>query len=201
MLTLNYPMWVKQKVPSLAAFAVRQGNPALARPSELADGDLMVAVERCPSSTLIDPSGWSIRRRESNGTWAFSIYTKTAASEPSTWTFGGERVVLSAWRNATGVDVVGAAQYTPGGGLEIPAPSITATRAGILIGCYAATANSTSLTFSAMDGMTAIATTSSSDAAAYQQRVGRGPGATGIKKAELSSSSSVTAYGALIQIY
>lgn len=69
-----------------------QTTITVTKPSQTADGDILIAVTTGPDSAITAPSGWLLVAFASDGTsnHRSALYRKTASSEPAdwTWTFG-----------------------------------------------------------------------------------------------------------------
>ncbi|HLU98511.1 MAG TPA: hypothetical protein VKZ89_16895 [Thermobifida alba] len=108
-------------------------------PSGTADGDLVLAwLSANDADTLTPPSGWaqSFRHQIGTGT-AVWLYTRTAASEPAsyTWEWNASHqhhVILSTWRGAAAVRDHGVASAE--GVTSIDMPSLTAVADDMLVG-------------------------------------------------------------------
>lgn len=78
-------------VASSSSAAVDAGNLTVTKPSGTADGDLLVAITYAdPDGSIVTPpSGWSSVGTYTAAAGRGAVYTRTAASEPSSWTFTG----------------------------------------------------------------------------------------------------------------
>ena len=117
------------------------GSYSVSAPSGIADGDLLIAIGGLADGSITPPSGWTQQHDGSGG--GLYIWTKTAASEPGSYSFGcsvgrnGGYARVFAYRGATplAVDTIG----TLDGGNYGPPNTIsfsnypTVTRAGTLL--------------------------------------------------------------------
>lgn len=172
------------------------------------DGDLLILFAADTGTAPSLPSGWTSRKTYAGGNYLL-VCTKIASSEPSSYAVtNSDLLAMVAYRNATGMDVVGSFYETTGSSTTILAPSITTTRSGILLGFYALMeALNRSLFSATVSGMSRVAynadVATGSDfnsLAIYAQA--QTVGATGDKNLQTNLSSfSMTGYGLLMQIY
>lgn len=97
------------------------------------DGDVLLATVQTDGTTPVAPTGWALQQNANTPTGAAPcyLYSRVAASEPGTWTFGHAggsycAVIVDAWSgvdNTTPMDV--AATVGTGTGATVTFPNIT----------------------------------------------------------------------------
>lgn len=83
-----------------SATATGTGTSAVvAKPTGTADGDLLVATLAYDGTITITavPSGWTLVRTDTSGTFKLSTYYKVASSEPASWTWTLSNVLTAPW--------------------------------------------------------------------------------------------------------
>jgi hypothetical protein len=173
------------------------------RPTGVVAGDLLVALCACDPdgavTALTAPAGWAQSGTDvaPAGSPRFRLFTKVATgAEPTSYLFGTPDaatsdavVAVSAWPNATGIQVVPAAQSATSG-TAVTAPTRTATGPGALVavflgasaGSFGQSTGMTEFVDSAPNGWTVVAADYLNVAA----------GATGAKSATHSITSEWT---------
>lgn len=119
-------------------------NPlTISKPAGVVDGDFLLAYvfNSNQTHTVTPPSGWTLEFSDVSTANGIRIYSKTASSEPSTysWTWSSNArsaVSLIAYRGVTAVDVIGALTRVASGS-SAAADSITATADGVLVAAFA----------------------------------------------------------------
>lgn len=130
-----------------AAAAAKNGDVTVSRPAGATDGELLVAIGFSdpddPTFTIVEPSGWSLEDEATGpGGCRCLVWTKTAASEPTSWTW----TMSAGTSNAVHVLRVTGAAASPveispvfGGSTSSTtshvAPSISPTTAAALLIC------------------------------------------------------------------
>jgi hypothetical protein len=106
------------------------------KPSGTVDGDIMVMFFATNGTgTITPPSGWTNRASLSNGNRKYHVYTRTAASEGSTYTFSFTTTtytsaIIYSVANATAYDSIQTATATAASTINVP--TITPTGNGSL---------------------------------------------------------------------
>lgn len=201
------PRWV-QNVPVTLVGSSTSDTTTIDVVSGVQNGDLLILFAGDTGTAPSLPSGWTSRKTYSGSNY-FLVCTRVASSEPASYTVANsDLLVMVAYRNVTGVDVVGNFYETSAFTNQILAPSITPTRSGILLGFWAMMeALDRSLFSATVSDMTRIgynadvATGSEFNSLAIYAK-GQTPTSTGDKTLRTNIASfSLTGYGMLMQIY
>lgn len=167
------------------------------KPAGVQDGDLMIAVMVTPSfPTTAGPAGWSKVLTQGTNP-GMDAFTKTAASEPSDYTFtlsaaANPAIQILAFRNAA-FDVVGSLDTITGTG-DITIPAITSD-GGLVIAAVGGWSASSGSTTSTPSGMTLIHTETKAGSpytklATFLQKVSAGSTGTRISTIGVNNSFS-----------
>lgn len=189
-------------------------NISIARPALCPDGSLLVMVVLSQSAGAgtwqSTPSGWVEAYRDwhpSSNASGIQIFTKIAASEPSSWAVTGNtsHIRLSAvlvFSDATGFNVAGGLARV-NGTATATASSITPTQPGVLIGVFSTESNQT--VSSGPAGMTQQLASSGSGPnrgfAVYKAEGTPGGTPTGTKTLTWSAAGAGGIRAMLFQIY
>lgn len=201
------PAWMAQ-TPAVLVGSSTSDTTTIDVVPGVQDGDLLILFAGDTGTAPSLPSGWTSRRTYSGSNY-FLVCTRVASSEPASYTVANSALlVMIAYRNVSGVDVVGNFYETSAFTNQILAPAITPTMGGILLGFYAM--------MEALDRSLSAATVSGMERVGYNADVATGSefnslaiyaktqpaSATGDKTLRTNLSSfSLTGYGLLMQIY
>lgn len=199
-----------------ATGVANDGDITATRPTGTADGDLLVAVifsdSGAATTDITAPAGWAVSGSPGTGPGGAKgwVYTKTASSEPATWSWNLNNATANAVHTlritgASGVEVVPSWGGSGSSSTSHVAPSISPASTDALLVCaaYAIVASAGVATFTPPGGMTEATDLAPSDfspgwaysTTAHQQLAASG--ATGTKTFTSSISSDGAAGGSI----